>query len=139
MRGTPSSVNAQTSNGAIHIEGCAGPVEARTSCGSITLRQAHSPVKATTSEGRIEVELAPGETAVEAELLTRNASVDLRLPEDVSARLSARTSNGRIQMAPVFNGPGRASATNLETVLGSGEGSIRIQTSNGSIQIHSAA
>jgi DUF4097 and DUF4098 domain-containing protein YvlB len=138
VRDTPSAVTAHTSNGAIHVEGCAGPVEARTSCGSITLRRAHSPVKATTSEGRIEVELAPGETAVEAELVTRNASVDLRLPAGVSARLSARTSNGRIQIHPALNGSSRASATDLETVLGGGEGSIRIQTSNGSIQIHSA-
>ena len=131
-------IKTHTSNGAIQIDGCPGPVEARTSCGSIAILQAGNPVQALTSEGRIEVELAPGQTAVEAELVTRNSGIDLRLPEGVSARLSAETSNGRIRMEPSFNGQGSAGPTHLQTVLGSGEGSIRLRTSNGPIQIRVA-
>jgi len=138
-RDTPSSIEARTCNGAIQIERCAGPIEARTSCGAITIHQAQSPIKAITSEGRIEVALAGNQSAVEAELVTRNSGIDLRLPEGVSARLSAATCNGRIQMSPSVNGQGRAGGTHLETVLGSGEGSIRLQTSNGSIQIQTGA
>ena len=132
---TRNAITAHTCNGAIRTEACPGPIEARTSSGEIVIHQALERVLARASDGRIEVELASGQTAPEAELTTSNSSIDLRLPETVSAKLVADTSNARISMEPSASGRVSAGATHLEAVLGDGEGSIRLRTSNGPIRI----
>lgn len=128
-------ITAQTCNGAIQIEDSPGPIEARTSSGSIGIRRARHAVYARTSDGRIEVELDEPEASVDAELLTSNSSIDLTVPRSLSARLVADTANARISMEPAENVQFAGGPTHLETVLGAGEGSVRLRTSNGAIRI----
>jgi DUF4097 and DUF4098 domain-containing protein YvlB len=138
LRNVPSQARAQTCNGAIRADDCPGPIEARTSSGEIAIRQARSPVLARTSDGRIAVELARGEAAAQAELITSNGAIELQVPEDVSARLIADTSNARITLDQPATGRVNTGATHMETVLGTGEGSIRLRTSNGAVHIRLA-
>jgi DUF4097 and DUF4098 domain-containing protein YvlB len=132
---SPGAITTHTSNGAIRIEDCPGPIEARTSSGSITIRRARHAIHARTSDGRIEAELDQAEGPVEAELLTCNASIDLTLPHRISARLVADTCNARITVEPSTHANITGGPTHLETVLGTGEGSVRLRSSNGAIRI----
>jgi DUF4097 and DUF4098 domain-containing protein YvlB len=138
LHGIPTEIRAQTCNGAIHAEDCPGPIEARTSSGEIAIRHACSALLARTSDGRIGVELERGEGAAQAELVTSNGAIDLRLPEDVSARLVADTSNARITLEQPASGRVNVSSPHLDTIFGTGEGSVRLRTSNGSIRIRLA-
>jgi hypothetical protein len=72
---------------------------------------------------------------VDAELLTSNSSIDVTLPRSISARLLADTCNARITMEPSGHAQITGGPTHLETVLGTGEGSVRLRTSNGAIRI----
>jgi DUF4097 and DUF4098 domain-containing protein YvlB len=132
-------LEAHTSNGAIRIEGCGGPVDAKSDNGRVEVHGARSPVKAHTSNGAIDVEVAPATPAAQVELGTSNGAIDLRLPADVSARLEADTSLGRIEIDPPANAQLSGRRNHLEAVLGAGEGSVRLRTSNGSIHIRLAA
>jgi DUF4097 and DUF4098 domain-containing protein YvlB len=135
IRSAQDRINAHTSNGALQIDDCPGPIEARTNNGGIAIRRARHAVHARTSEGRIELELDRGDQPVDAELTTSNSAIDLTLPQGVSTRLVADTCNARITMDPPGPSPFTGSPTHLETVLGTGEGSVRLRTSNGAIRI----
>ena len=135
VRRAQHEVKVQTSNGAIRIEQCPGSIEARTSSGEIAIQQARGPLSARTSDGRIGVEMEPAEGAAQVELVTSNGPLEIRLPAQVSARLVADTSNARITMERPAAGRVEVGSPHLETVLGDGEGSVRLRTSNGPIRI----
>jgi DUF4097 and DUF4098 domain-containing protein YvlB len=132
-------LEAHTSNGAIRVEACAGPIETKSDNGRIEIRGARSPARAHTSNGAIDVEVAPEDRAPQVELGTSNGAIDLRLPESISARLEADTSLGRIAIDPPTQAQFSGRRNHLEAVLGEGEGTVRLRTSNGSIHIRLAA
>lgn len=132
-----SLLDAHTGNGAIEIEGCASSVEADTNSGGIAIRQARSQVKATTGNGSVEAELARGYGLVQIDL-TGTIGVDLQLPENVSALVEADNDAGGFE----FEMPGvdcvRRGRTHLEAVLGNGQGSVCLRTSDGAIRVRAA-
>jgi DUF4097 and DUF4098 domain-containing protein YvlB len=132
-------LEAHTSNGAIRIEACSGPIDAKSDNGRVEVHGARSPVKAHTSNGAIDVEVAAAHPAAQVELGTSNGAIDLRLPADVSARLEADTSLGRIDIDPQTNAQFSGRRNHVEAVLGAGEGTVRLRTSNGGIRIRLAA
>lgn len=150
------ALDLETSNGAISVEGMAGPLRAETGNGSITVERhdgsvrlstSNGAIRATqvglpavldTSNGRIEAEFSTGASgAVNAR--TSNGAVQLVLPADWSGTVAARTSNGRITME------GGARATSTEVDRGAGtmvigpaaEATARAEvvTSNGAVRV----
>src|SRR5947209_3451101 len=65
---------AETSNGAIQLEGCGGPVELKTANGRVEARHAQGEVKITTSNGAVQIESCAGPV----EVTTENARIELR-------------------------------------------------------------
>jgi hypothetical protein len=131
-------LDAYTGGGNIRVDGCEGPVAANTGGGNIEIRPAHSPVKATTGGGNIDVEVARAGGAVQVELGTGAGNIELRLPENVSGRLEAGTGTGRVEMDPPAGARVNKSRTHLETVLGDGQGSVRLRTGSGNVRIRLA-
>jgi hypothetical protein len=80
--------------------------------------------------------VAPTGDAVQVEL-SGAGGIQLSLPEGISARLEAHTGSGRIALEP-SSLPRSASRNHLETVLGSGDGAIRLRTSHGDIAVRLA-
>src|SRR5262249_2845663 len=138
-RDVAERLEAHTSNGALRVEACAGPIEAKSDNGRIEIRGTRSPTRAHTSNGAIDVEGAPEDRAAQVGLGTSNGAIALRLPESVSARLEADTSLGRIEIDPPGSARFNGRRNHLEAVLGEGEGTVRLRTSNGSIRIRLAA
>jgi hypothetical protein len=142
-RHVSGGVNAETSNGPIYTEACAGPVVASTSNGPIRIREAGDSVKASTSNGPVGVGVTDARGAVQAvqiEVQTSSAPIDVLLPERVAARVDAATSGARIHIDPPLMGARyNADQTRLEAVLGEGRGLVHLRTSNGPIRIRSAA
>jgi hypothetical protein len=68
------------------------------------------------------------------EAITSNGSVRAEIPANYNARLVAGTSNGSLSIDMPVTVQGRISPR-LETTLGKGGATIRLQSSNGSVGI----
>ncbi|MFB6074698.1 MAG: DUF4097 family beta strand repeat-containing protein [Haloarculaceae archaeon] len=149
--GGTALVGADTSNGAIEVEGVAGDpvlstsngrIEARsiggtvtadTSNGSITVRDVGALGGAATSNGGIDVDVpaVDGDVSVD----TSNGNVSAALAPDLSVTVTASTTNGSVdvsglQFSSVSTGNERFAGT-----LGAGEHALSFGTSNGSIEL----
>lgn len=151
------AVRLETSNGAIELTSTGGPAFVRTSNGRIQASGVRRGLDASTSNGGITAVLTdvePGQSirlqtsngsvdlsldrldaANEVSVNTSNASITLRMPAETGARITARTSNGRItnEFNSVFEG--RSERNRLEGTLGDGGARISLATSNGSIRL----
>jgi DUF4097 and DUF4098 domain-containing protein YvlB len=114
-------------------------VDAHTGSGNIEIRRADSPVKAITGSGNVEVEIARSSGAAQVDLGTGAGNLELLLPNDVSARVEANTNMGSVQLEPVAGGHYNRSHNHVQAVLGEGQGSVRLRTGVGNIDIHLTA
>jgi DUF4097 and DUF4098 domain-containing protein YvlB len=128
----------RTSNGRVEVDACTGPVEARSDNGALVLSAVRAPLHGHTSNGGINASLASDAGTADVELTTSNGGIEATLPGTLSARLEAGTSLGSIEVATEI-GARQSARGRLETVLGSGEGRVRLRTSNGSIRVKLAA
>jgi hypothetical protein len=93
--------------------------------GSLSARVTNGQVEAS-------VQIQPGGSA---ELTTVNGDITLRLPSDTSAQLSARVVNGSITLGNLLLQNEVRSGTSLRGTLGGGNGTVSLQTTNGSIRV----
>ncbi|MEO8596355.1 MAG: DUF4097 family beta strand repeat-containing protein [Candidatus Solibacter sp.] len=100
-----------TSNGAIRAYDCAGPARLKTSNGSIEVRNLKGPLN--------------GETS--------NSSVDL---SEVEGNVDVRSSNGHIRAAGIHGSlDATTSNSTIRAALDAVSGPVRVQSSNGSIDL----
>jgi hypothetical protein len=130
-------VQAKTSNGSLEATDLSGAVTLNTSNGRITVTSEQGPKEliARTSNGSITVKAAPESGCYN--LRTSNGSVRIELPEELGINLSAKTSNGSINLGSgnwSFEG-GRISKNQVDAKRGNGELELIITTSNGSITL----
>jgi DUF4097 and DUF4098 domain-containing protein YvlB len=91
-----TTLDLQTSNGAVSAVGPVGPVRAETSNGPIDITESKGPLSLGTSNGAITVEGGTDKIAVSAR--TSNGAIDFA-GELAEGKQSFETSNGRIRIA----------------------------------------
>lgn len=128
---------AKTSNGSIEAEGLSGSVKLNSSNGRISVVAAPGleKLEAHTSNGSIRVESESSEGRYD--LRTSNGSIHVRLLPETGVAISARTSNGSVNLGSgqwFFEG-GQITKTQVSAQRGSGELELILQTSNGSITL----
>ena len=123
-----------TTNGAISVEGITGDVRAEATNGGIDLAGALGRVDAETTNGGITVNLTRGGATGSIDAETTNGSITLTVPEGRSADLEAETTNGGISVDFPVQVQGRI-GRRLKTTLGEGGPLIRLETTNGGIEI----
>jgi DUF4097 and DUF4098 domain-containing protein YvlB len=133
----PTSANLQmnANNGSISMDGLAGQIRAHTLNGSLKLKNVSGSVDAETTNGSLSVDLAGGFWQGKGlKLNTVNGSIQLHLPENISANVAASTVNGKIrtEFTSDVAMEDRHSAT---FALGAGGPQIEAHTVNGSVQI----
>ena len=69
------------------------------------------------------------------DLSTVNGTIDVSVPVDTSAHLTANVVNGTIGVRNLDLHNQVSSRTSLQGVLGNGRGSLRLSTVNGSIDV----
>ncbi len=116
LEGTTGDVAVRTSNGSIKVRKHAGNVSAHTSNGSIDMKQLTGVVKADTSNGNIDITGASG--IEEAE--TSNGNISVEVAELHADEVTLKTSNGKIKMF----------------LLSELNADLEMRTSNGKISIH---
>jgi len=129
-------VQVQTSNGNVEVRRLAGPVVAKSSNGNIGLYEVREGIEARTSNGNVYGELLTFGKEKRTVLHSSNGNIELRVPEDTSAKVVAGTKNGIVRCElPISASLQRRNR--LEGTIGLGEGEIELRTTNGNIKIMS--
>ncbi|HXN49149.1 MAG TPA: DUF4097 family beta strand repeat-containing protein [Bryobacteraceae bacterium] len=136
--GLTGDATLRTSNGSIRLDRMFGALDARTSNGGVHIRlgkpKAGEPVKLGSSNGSIELEVEELDNN-EIHASTSNATITLRLPPPIKARLRASTSNGGISTEFDVTTHGAMGKNFLEGEINGGGPLIDLSTSNGTIKV----
>ena len=127
-----------TSNGAIRVDGLKGRLRAKTSNGSVKARiepgPGPEPIEIRTSNGAISLTLqAP--PAADVIVTTSNASITVRAPESLRARLRLRSTNGAVSADFEVAGAGERSKRRLEGLVNGGGPLVELTTTNGTVRL----
>jgi DUF4097 and DUF4098 domain-containing protein YvlB len=131
-------VSLQTVNGSVTVAGIHAGVRAETTNGNVKGRALGSMIAASTTNGSITVAMAglSGDVSLE----TTNGSIDLKLPEQAKATLSAACVNGTISVSDLpFEKVGEGSRRKLDGRINGGGAALKLETTNGSIRVGRAA
>ena len=124
-------LNLHVSSGSIDVTAIRGTLDAHTSSGSIDVGDAQGWVRLDTSSGSIDY---AGSPEGDCSFKTGSGSIDLRLPEDLDARVDLHTGSGSIKVNYPLEG--ERSKNDVQGVIGNGRGvSINARTSSGSIYV----
>lgn len=125
------NVAVTTSSGAITVEDVGGSVRANANSGSIRIEQVGGAVSAQASSGAIQVETE--KVGGPYDLTASSGSIRLSLPEEAGLTVTARASSGTVTGPSwLAIGEGRHSGSGKQ---GSGEHSVSLRTSSGSIDL----
>jgi hypothetical protein len=137
VTGSQAKLQLSTSNGKISVAGGAGKMELKTSNGGIDIKSEQAVVTADSSNGAITFtgSLADGEHSFR----THNGKIALTLPADARFRLEAETRNGQIKSEFTVDKTEKTRKNRLYGKVGAKPAAtIKVQTSNGGIEIHRA-
>lgn len=127
-------------NGAVSVHGVQGFINASSVNGEVKGAQLSGEVKLSSVNGRVFADVAQS-SSNPIELNAVNGSVELMLPSDANAELSASTVHGNISNG--FEIPVRharfTGGSNLQAKLGSGLTRVKLSTVNGSIRLQRAS
>ena len=131
-------VDLRTVNGGVRLENVGGEVRASSTNGGVkgTINSA-SLVEARTTNGGVELSIA-GAIAPDADvrLSSVNGGVRLDVPGDTKARVSARCTNGRVDVSALpLAVDGEQTRRRVQGTLNGGGARIDLQTTNGGVTI----
>lgn len=126
-----AQVELTNTNGRVSVADVKGAAVIGTTNGEINARNFGGTLKATTTNGGIEVELASLVSDVRLE--TTNGGVTVKLPADAKASLSARCTNGGIDVEGLTVEEVEKSRRRLEARLNGGGPRVDVETTNGGI------
>ena len=134
--GTSAPVRIDTSDGAVEVHNFTGNIRARTSDGHITVDGVVSEVYLSSGDGHIEFTARPGSKMARGWLLhTSDGRVEVRLPEDFAAELSAHTGDGHITLDIPVTVSGAVERSRVRGKLNGGGELLEITTGDGSIHV----
>ena len=134
LAGTRGTGRIETTNGRIEVERTSGALVLSSTNGGIKVVQAEGAVKASTTNGRIEAELTRVAAGHDLGFSSTNGGVTVRLPRDVQLSVDAATTNGGIDSDFDLAG-GESRRGRLSGDINGGGGTLRIRTTNGSVNI----
>ena len=125
--------DARTTNGNIHVTDVFGSVRGHTRNGNVELNHIAGRTSGSTTNGNVRAEISKWETGSETKLITRNGNVNLYVEENISARVKASVRNGTVKTDLAVKAS-LQTRRKLEGTLGSGEGMVDLQTTNGNVR-----
>jgi len=130
-----TDLNLDTTNGGITITSLHGNMDFETTNGGIRLEGVAGNVRGRTTNGGVDVKLTGAKWDGDAlDIRTTNGGVQMRVPEDYSARLETRTTNGGLDIAFPVTVQGRI-GREISTTLGKGGALLRAETTNGGVRV----
>lgn len=139
MRRVGGDITAESGDGSVQLEDIEGRCSVTTEDGSVLVSgRLRGGLRARTGDGSVTVKAAAGsEVNDDWDIETADGGVLLALPDDLSARLDAHTSDGRIALHGLPDLPivRDGDARTLLGSLGAGTRVVRIRTGDGSITL----
>jgi DUF4097 and DUF4098 domain-containing protein YvlB len=129
------SLEIETVNGSVDGTGPRGTLRVRTTNGNVGITDSEGPADIRTTNGNIEAELLRVDAGSDLLFTSTNGGIELYLPADIRSSVSASTTNGSIETDFPIEIQGRLRRNRLEGEINGGGGQLRMQTTNGSIQI----
>ena len=129
----------QTVNGNVKVEGIDGQVHVSSVNGNAVAQDLKSNLRLSSVNGQVRAVMAAMPASQSVQLECVNGTVELTLPSDADAELTASTMHGAIDND--FNMPVNKGyvGRNLQAKLGSGATQVKLSTVNGSIRIQHAS
>ncbi len=123
-------------NSSITIAGVRGPVDLEVVNGSIRASGLARDTRIESVNGSITAEFASLGNVRSVDLESVNGRIDLTIPKGASARIEARTTNGRTSVEPAIK-LSETGRRRLSGEIGSGGGPLlKAETTNGSVALH---
>jgi putative adhesin len=129
------SLNLETTNGAIEIEGVTGSHHISTTNGHIDLTRCGGDVEAETTNGGIKAELTEVNPGKSIRLETTNGRISVAVPKTIAARVDASTTNGSVNTDLPVTTTEMRNHRLRGTINGGGTAELKLRTTNGSISI----
>jgi len=126
-------IRVSTSNGGIDLRDVEGYVVGTTSNGGITVKDCGGLITLRTSNGPISADISA--VREDVTISTSNGDIILRFAEDLNARVTATTSNGRVTIRDRSLQVSESTGTSVTGLLGDGGPTITATTSNGGIDL----
>jgi hypothetical protein len=127
-------VRLDSTNGDIEVTGTGGLLRAESTNGTVTGTALGGAAQVETTNGDVRLEfLKLDERGIRSS--TTNGSITVRLPRDAAANLSARVTNGSITSSDLTLTTTEQSRRRLEATMNGGGPTVRLSTTNGSIQV----
>jgi DUF4097 and DUF4098 domain-containing protein YvlB len=134
--GTTGPAKIDTSDGAVEVHNFTGNIRARTSDGHITVDGVVSEVYLSSGDGHIEFTARPGSKMARGWLLhTSDGRVEVKLPSDFAAELSAHTGDGHITLDIPVTVNGDLGRSRVRGKLNGGGELLEITSGDGSIHV----
>jgi Toastrack DUF4097 len=129
-----AAVTLATTNGTIDATGLGGPFHATATNGRIKAMALANSATVSTTNGAVTLEFArlgPDDVSCR----TTNGAISVTLPRDANARITASVTNGTIRTSNLDLRTTESSRRRLDASLGTGGPLIRLQTTNGLIDV----
>lgn len=134
--GLKGDTRLNTSDGSIEVQGHDGALRANTSDGSIRASGRFDRLELNTSDGRIDCIANNGSrVASDWRIRTSDGSVNLQVPQEISADLDVSTSDGSVTVDFPVMIQGKQARHLLRGKLNAGGNRIVVHTSDGSVRV----
>jgi hypothetical protein len=144
VRGTVprnTALEIEFESGAVALSGVEGPIEVEHESGNVQIAGAAASVRVAIRNGSIQLGLRQLPADAQVELETSNGDLTLSVPATATARLTAQTQAGSINVQDVQFTSRRltpqGAGARFEAQLGAGNATVDLQTENGSITLRS--
>jgi hypothetical protein len=129
-------VDATTHNGKTTADNVSGTTILKTHNGEIRCREVSGDTKLETHNGGVDVVYSETASPVcDVSIVTHNGGIDFTSPPGFSAQVNASTHNGHVHTDLPITVTGNVSKSSLKGTIGTGEGTLKLETYNGSIKI----
>lgn len=137
VSGFNADVTVATTNSPVIFTGTTGDGAIATTNGKVTVQVHSGAMTIQTTNGEIDCDIAYLPATKSVQLTTSNNKITLRLPPDVSASVTATTSNGTVVITGYRVQYFENSRSQVRARIGSGASEINLTTTNGDILIQS--
>lgn len=128
-------MEVSNTNGSIRLSDVSGKHELDTTNGRIEVTRCQGSVDASTTNGSIRAELTRVTKGQSLQFETTNGRIEVAVPSDFAGTVDAGTVNGSIRTdLPVTTT--RVGKNSLRGTINGGGSSLRMRTTNGSIEIN---
>ena len=128
-----ANLTLKATNGDIDLDGVTGTIAVESTNGRIKASGVENQTKVETGNGEVVIDVAKLGGAVTCD--TTNGRISVTIPRDAKAELSARVTNGAISHSNLELAVKETSRRRLDASIGGGGPEIKLETTNGAIEI----